>query len=236
MFVLRELPHTNIVQYLGGFIDEQAQTASLYLEHCDMGNLMDFTNKKIRTGFAFREETVWSIFMQLVNAVAFMQYGVQDACMDSGVPQHWIGVVHRDIKPENIFLCSMPGTRQFRLVLGDFGQAIREDDDGNWGRQYLAGNQGTAPPEVRYGGLDQYSYHSDAWAVGWCMSAVCNMSTDPQHLRGAGPSYSGSLNRAIRRLMQADPAKRPLMYDFAKQMLMWKGEGEMEGMHRRSTW
>ncbi|KAL9055061.1 MAG: hypothetical protein Q9206_003291 [Seirophora lacunosa] len=151
------VPHPNIVKYIHGFIDEHGPVskASMYLEYCDRGNLHDYV-ENLRG--PLDEDKVWDLFMQFVNAVAFMQYGVLDACMDTGVPRDWIGVVHRDIKPDNAFLCSTPGSSRLRLVLGDFGQAIREDDDGNWGRQYLNGNLMTTPPEVERHGFSITSY------------------------------------------------------------------------------
>ncbi|KAI4137279.1 MAG: hypothetical protein LQ341_005215, partial [Variospora aurantia] len=239
MFVLRELPHPNIVKYMHGFIDEHSHRlpiASIYMEYCDKGNLQDLI-QKLRAPLG--EEAVWDLSMQLVNAVAFMQYGVRDACRKTGVPEGWIGVVHRDIKPDNVFLCSIPGSSRLRLVLGDFGQAIRQDDDGNWGRQYLCGNRNTAPPEVQRYGFEQYSYAGDVWSVGWCMSSLCIGSTDYDRVmdyRQMGGIYSRSIDRAIRCLMQVDAMNRPLMFDFAAVMPTLRDEGLAEGKHMRGRY
>ncbi|KAL8925304.1 MAG: hypothetical protein Q9208_003594 [Pyrenodesmia sp. 3 TL-2023] len=232
MFVVRELPHPNIVRYITGFIDEQTHRvprASLYMEHYDLGTLQKFLNDRARTPRPFGEAAIWDIFMQLVKGVAFMQYGVQDACMGSPVPPGWIGVVHRDIKLDNIFLKRDRGSGRFRLVLGDFGQAIREDDDGNWGRQYLNGNMATMPPEVSAGNIGAYSYESDVWAVGWCMASLCQLTNAPRLSMYAGPAYSRALNRAIGRLLQVDPGRRPPMHMFARSMPDWEEEGLAEG-------
>lgn len=192
--------------------------------------------EKFAAGRPLNEGPVWNLFMQLANAVSYMQFGVRDACRDTGVPHGWIGVVHRDIKLDNIFLCSIPDTNGIRLVLGDFGQAIREDDDGNWGRQYLGGNQATAPPEVDMYGIEAYSYQGDVWAVGCCMSAICRMTSEERFIGDAGPTYSQSLNRAIRRLLQLDPSRRPAMWVFARNMPGWRQQGLSEGPGRRPTW
>ncbi|KAL8736395.1 MAG: hypothetical protein Q9181_002428 [Wetmoreana brouardii] len=130
MLLLRELRHPNIVEYVTGFIDLRTHRASIYLEHCDKGNLWDFMAQREKFRRPLGEPWVWNIFMQLVSAVAFIQYGVRDACYESDLPEHWTGVIHRDIKLDNIFLCSQPNSTHFRIVLGDFGQAMREDDDG----------------------------------------------------------------------------------------------------------
>ncbi|KAL8971557.1 MAG: hypothetical protein Q9197_003213 [Variospora fuerteventurae] len=262
MFVLRErkdlfrepLPkslcfqHPNVryegvwqVTYMHGFIDEHSYRlpiASIYMEYCDKGNLQDLI-ERLRAPLG--EEAIWDLSMQLVNAVAFMQYGVRDACRTTGVPEGWIGVVHRDIKPDNVFLCSIPGSSRLRVVLGDFGQAIRQDDDGNWGRQYLCGNRNTAPPEVQRYGFEQYSYAGDVWSVGWCMSSLCIGSIDYDRVmdyRQIGGIYSRSMDRAIRCLMQVDAMKRPLMFDFAAVMPTLRDEGlaEEKRMRGRYAW
>lgn len=144
-----------------------------------------------------------------------------------------------DIKPDNVFLCSIPGSSRLRLVLGDFGQAIRQDDDGNWGRQYLCGNRNTAPPEVQRYGFEQYSYAGDVWSVGWCMSSLCIGSTDYDRVmdyRQIGGIYSRSIDRAIRCLMQVDAMKRPLMFDFAAVMPTLRDEGLAEEKHMRGRY
>ena len=228
MFVQRELNHKNIVKYITGFIDETGPwgpTASLYLEFCDKGNLYDYVVKRYSTGHLIPEMWIWDVFVQLVDAVAFMQYGVQNACRNPEEPGHWIGVVHRDIKLDNIFLCSIPGSSKVRACLGDFGQAIREDDDGNWGRQYMGGNLGTAPPEVQQGGFDLYSYEGDVWALGCCISAMCQPGVEPALMQLAGPYYSESLSLAINYLMQYDARDRPNMIEFASNMLEWRRQG-----------
>ncbi|KAL8860669.1 MAG: hypothetical protein Q9178_003022 [Gyalolechia marmorata] len=136
MKVLRKYRHPNIVEYLCGFIDRESRhkpVASVYMEHCDAGNLDDVVDARAMRGKSFSEKAIWDIFMQLVNAVAFLQYGVRDACFHPRPPKpKWIGVLHRDIKPGNIFLCSQRDGSLPRVVLGDFGQGLLENDDGKW--------------------------------------------------------------------------------------------------------
>ncbi|KAL8831881.1 MAG: hypothetical protein Q9170_005108 [Blastenia crenularia] len=230
MFVMKELIHENIVRYVAGFIDERprrAPTACMYMEYCDRGNLHDYLGNLFRSGSLPDEGWVWNMFIQLVNAIAFIQFGIQDACNNSEEPKHWIGVVHRDIKPDNIFLCSTPESDRLRLCLGDFGVAIREDDNGNWGRQYIGGNAMTMPPEVNTGGWSQYSYKSDNWAVGACISMMCNPLEKVNKRKGPGPGYSKSLNKAVAQLMQIDASQRPQMKVLASNMRKWEAQGLM---------
>ncbi|KAL8992096.1 MAG: hypothetical protein Q9169_007376 [Polycauliona sp. 2 TL-2023] len=137
MKLMRRYRHKNIVKYLTGFIDRRnhwGPVASVYMEHCDRGNVQDVLEKQFRMNTPLSENVVWHIFMQLVNAVAFLQYGIQNACFEPE-PRNpdWTAVIHRDIKPDNIFLCSQPHGSLPRVVLGDFGQAMmRHDEDVLW--------------------------------------------------------------------------------------------------------
>ncbi|KAL8935086.1 MAG: hypothetical protein Q9216_005593 [Gyalolechia sp. 2 TL-2023] len=228
MLCLLKLRHKNIVQYVTGFIiDEphQRPVASVYLEYCDMGNLHDYVEKVFVSGGLVPEAWIWDIFIQLVDAIAFMHLGIRDACRSHEKPRHWIGFIHRDIKLDNVFLCSRANTDRVHVRLGDFGQAIREDDDGTWGRHYKGGNVQTAPPEVAMGGVMEYSMLGDVWALGCCISLVCQPPVSPKRREFAGPYYSRALNQAIQRLMQIDPHKRPLIHVFARKMLEWRDLG-----------
>ncbi|KAL8872368.1 MAG: hypothetical protein Q9174_001996, partial [Haloplaca sp. 1 TL-2023] len=157
MNLMRNLRHPNIVKYITGFIefsDPYNPTASMYMEFCDRGNLWDFLEERYKHRQMMKEEWLWDLYMQLVNAVAYCQTGTPDACEGLEGPETWVGVLHRDIKLDNIFLSSIPGSSALRAVLGDFGVAYRGNDSGRHGRQFMLGNGLTAPPEVLYGGLE----------------------------------------------------------------------------------
>ncbi|KAI4223434.1 MAG: hypothetical protein L6R36_005426 [Xanthoria steineri] len=182
MRIMRKYSHDNIVEYLCGFIDEtthQEPVASVFMEYCDEGNVNDVLKEHFKLDQPMDENKVWHIATGLVNAVAFLQYGVRDACFNPEPPKpNWTGVLHRDIKPDNIFLCSQPGEPLPRVVLGDFGQGYLVNDDGKWGRQYMFGNTSTAPPEVNAGGLCAYTFAGDVYAVGATMRIIWGRITD----------------------------------------------------------
>lgn len=76
------------------------------MEYCTLGSLADEIRKRGKAGRWFKELEIWDIFTQLMNSVAYIQYGLSDAvsCPKEAKNPSWMGVAHRDIKPENIFL------------------------------------------------------------------------------------------------------------------------------------
>ena len=125
--------------------------------------------------------------------------------------------MHRDIKPSNIFLRSDFGSQFPRVVLGDFGQAIREDNK-NWARDFLQGDRRWRPPES-----PPYHYASDVWAVGASIQATCHLGKffvkgRSQEAVGAGHRYSDCLSDAILQSMHADPRRRVRIGYFARYL------------------
>ena len=245
MFIHRELNHRNIIKYLDAFIvDNGRQTpkASLYMEYCEHGTLEDHIQKLIRThkyGPAARcigEASIWSLFKQLANALTYLQHGIQDAV--SAIHSHdrrastWVGVAHRDIKPANIFLRRRSdGDEDIfpNVVLGDFGQAIRQDDLGHWDRLITGGDPHWAAPETRTFG---YEYFADVWAVGAVIQAACRLENEsvpvgpnPQARGrvywGVGAIYSRELDDIVEHMMCPDPRYRPEMWELAPQLEWW---------------
>lgn len=229
IFVLRELNHKHVTEYIDAFIDTSCNPprASIYMEYCDLGTLADTLHTRRRENKPAKEWGVWELFIQLTNAVAYCQYGIHDAVFQPYGRRDtpWIGVVHRDIKPANIFLRKDYRSSFPHAVLGDFGQAIRQDDDGNWNRQYMGGDCNWAPPEA-----PDYDYDSDTWSVGVVVQAMCRLETDPPTIGpkrifwGAGREYSKDLNDTIHTVMRTDPRDRPNLAKFAPSLDMMRHE------------
>ncbi len=216
MSLLRQLCHINITEYIDGFIAVQGANpqASIYMEYCNRGTLAD----AIRNGTLLEERTIWNLLAQITNAVAYCQYGIEDAVYHPHGfrDPSWRGIIHRDIKPANIFFRadSRSGTR---AILGDFGLAIRMEDDGiNWsggGGGYLARNW--ACPEH-----PSFTFASDVWSVGMVVQAACRRQTEGWGLRfyGLGSRYSSRLNDAVYEIMREDPFNRPRIHHFAPKL------------------
>ena len=241
MFILRELKHRNVVDYIDAFVVDRGHhlRASLYMEYCEHGTLEAHLQRLQRGRREYiGEEAVWSLLKQLANALTYCQYGIHDAVSairleDRARARHWIGVVHRDIKPANIFLRRRRDNNEEvfpDVVLGDFGQAIREDDIGNWERLLMGGDLNWAAPETRTRG---YEYFADIWAVGAVVQAACRMETEkvrigPNPVRprgrvywGVGRAYSDELDMIVSRLMCPNPRGRPEMWEVAPRLNYW---------------
>ena len=129
-------------------------------------------------------------------------------------------------KPANIFLRAKPGAPFPTVLLGDFGQAIR-DDNRNWDREYrMGGDPAWSPPEY-----PEYTYESDVWSIGATMQATCSMRsftsdrTGTQSTLGTCSHFSSLLNRAILYVMCTSPMDRPNITDLAMSV---KSQGRFE--------
>lgn len=212
--LLRRLKHVNIVRYLDAYIDTQQtlhrSSASLYMEYCNRGSLANEIEARSKKWEWFEEEEIWSIFTQLVNAVAYIQYGLSDAIY---YPQEaknpsWMGVIHRDIKPENIFLQSNPMGGRPIVLLGDFGAAILQDRRGAKIGQEFGTPANWASPE-----WPNFSFASDVWLVGSVLQECCRLDLISKNNKvifaGVGSRYSRYLDDAVAKLMHSDPFTRP---------------------------
>ncbi|KAL8669103.1 MAG: hypothetical protein Q9168_006296, partial [Polycauliona sp. 1 TL-2023] len=89
----------------------------------------------------------------------------------------------------------------------------------------MKGNEATAPPEVKTGGLCAYSFQGDVYAVGMTMDMMCKITTQAGRAGfPLGSCYSHVLGTAISMLTQFDPYQRPQMDEFARRMLGWRAQ------------
>ncbi|KAL8785418.1 MAG: hypothetical protein Q9195_008653 [Heterodermia aff. obscurata] len=223
MFILQSLAHRNIVEYVDAFIDDRGpwSKASLFMGYADLGNLENYYKSRLTARKPpFREVAMWDLFAQLVDAVAYLQFGIRKATStydhDRLKQREWIGVVHRDIKPANIFLRTQINAPFPNVLLGDFGQAIR-DDNRNWERAHrMGGDPAWSPPEY-----PDYIYESDIWSIGATMQATCAMRSFTSDLSGSQSAtgtcrhFSSLLNNAILSTMRTSPLDRPEITELA---------------------
>lgn len=215
--VLRDLKHPHVCQYIDAFLDENPYRpqATLYMEYCELGTLDDVLEKYFQRRQRVPEGAVWSIFKQLTKALGYCQLGIRDVLRgEQGPDPGWVGVVHRDIKPNNLFLSNRSSEPSFpRVVLGDFGCAIRDDHDGFEGMEYHNIDLYWDPPET-----PDFGYYTDIWGLGAVIQAVCRLDGPPgsrygpvvegRRYMGAGRYYSPQLNRALDIVMETDPQCR----------------------------
>ena len=104
MSILQSLTHRNIVEYIDAFIDVRGlrPKASLFMGHADLGNLENFYKSRAAACKPpFREAAMWDLFAQLIDAVAYLQFGIRKAASrydyERLEQRKWIGVVHRDM-------------------------------------------------------------------------------------------------------------------------------------------
>ncbi|KAL9035903.1 MAG: hypothetical protein Q9214_006376 [Letrouitia sp. 1 TL-2023] len=232
--LLRQLKHPNIVEYVDAFIDMHSCSlpqASIYMAYCDLPNLEDTVWKHRQEKRPLKEETLRSLLGQLTNAISYIQYGIQDAVSHQEHPNpKWNSIVHRDIKPSNIFLRSSntPNVRIPTFILGDFGQAVCDDDDVNhWHRAYrIGGHKNWQPSEILDYGPSACSFSSDVWSVGAVVSFTARLGIMKE---GVGHAYSSELNDTVLKMMDPNYRLRPRLWEYAAQVkrlvgLQWTPE------------
>lgn len=209
------------------------------MEYCNRGSLADEIEERSKGREWFEEKDIWSIFTQLVNAVAYIQYGLSDAIFDPQEAKNpsWMGVIHRDIKPENIFLQSNPTGGRPIVLLGDFGAAIQQDRIGAKLGQGFGTPAEWASPE-----WPNFSFASDVWLVGSVVQECSRLNLISRNNKvifaGVGSRYSRYLDDAVAYFMHSDLSKRPRLDQWAPnlarlRMMAREGNGRQRG---NSSW
>lgn len=98
----------------------------------------------------------------------------------------------------------------------------------------MKGNFATAPPEVKAGGLQRYSFAGDAYALGITLRIVMMETTQAGHAGfPRGSYYSDILGRAIHKLTRKDKHQRPRIDTFGSQMPQMRSQAMSSQSHHR---
>jgi serine/threonine protein kinase len=165
--VLRDLPpHKSIVGYLGYRKQQpQAQEASILLEYCPQGDLFTLRSEAIdNENMVFSEAFMWSMYSQLMGALAYLHEGIDDQYRMGR--DRWKPIVHRDIKFENVLvknLGSKPDWSGIEVKLADFGFAGYFNPKDPNPHRYI-GTTHYWPPEVTWE-TKRLGPASDVWGV-----------------------------------------------------------------------
>jgi Tol biopolymer transport system component len=133
---------------------------------------------------------------------------------------HKQGVVHRDLKPHNIMIDAKTG----RVVLMDFGIASAAEAAGQTADHVSGTPEYMAPEQVRGREVDG---RADLYALGCVLYEMLTgkrvftrptrKATALAHVDDPAPALPGSvperIRRAVARLLEKDPAKRPASAD-----------------------
>lgn len=193
------LPHPGIVRILA--LEEDESEVRLVMELMEGGTLHDRIVGESGRGGTLSEETVLRTGLRILKVLA----AIGEA-----------GVVHGDLKPANILY-----TRSGIAKLGDFGLARGKGTEGLPPAQ-LPATPDYVAPEVLDG--EEGDFRSDLYGLGGCLFHA--LSGHPPFLTGGlpvarllkvkarSPRLSRSLcsaetSRAIHRMMNPDPDRRP---------------------------
>lgn len=221
--------HPHITTMIDHFVDEKARKASVYMEFCDMGSMMDAWLKIRKGKDRVNEHKLWQWFVQTMDALVYCHRGHKPD--DERAVMNWARIYHRDIKPGNILLtrAEVDGKTQVVAKLADFGLAQSDEwtsqtKDRSSASRASAGTPGFDQPE-----FPRFSGHSDVYQMGLVFVCMCGLRgsprsrQNPQGLqwnkdRPAGSGYSKELNSMLKWCLTSDPKSRPEALDVLKKL------------------
>ena len=178
------------------------------MEFMDNGDISGFINAHKKFKKPIREEEVWNILLQSMNALSFI---------------HSKKIIHRDIKPANLFM-----TNDKTIKIGDFGVSAKMESlkTSVRGENFFSGTIVGTPlfmsPEMINN--DDYDQKTDVYSMGCAIFELCYF----QPPRKAAPSsipgviifqdleinenknyYSQQLKNIINEMIEINQEKRP---------------------------
>ena len=213
VLVLQKMNHPNINKYHKSF----TANSCLYIimEFMNNGDLAGFIKAHEKFNKPVREEEVWNILLQSMNALEYI---------------HSKNVIHRDIKPANLFM-----TNDKTIKIGDFGVAakiagIQTSVRGGGFSGTIVGTPMFMSPEILR--EEEYDKKTDVYSMGISMYELCFF----QSPRKAGISqdgsvvfvnvnltknqnlYSSQLLNILQKMIEEDKNKRPTSSDLCKMI------------------
>ena len=197
--ILYSYVHQNIIGYKEAFFDNNTRSLNIVMEFADDGDIESKIQNNIKKKLKFRENTIWSILIQMVEGLRFL---------------HNNNIIHRDLKSANIFLM-----KNGIVKIGDLNVS---KITGNGMAKTQTGTPYYASPEIW---LDKgYDNKTDIWSIG-CI--IYEMATGRPPFKGtsllnlyqnikkgvyppiSNKLYSNDLKNIIAKLLVVDPKKRP---------------------------
>ena len=204
--LLEQLDHPNINKYHKTFVNDEC--LYIIMEFMDNGDIGGFINAHKKFKKPVREEEVWNILLQSMNALTYI---------------HKKKIIHRDIKPANLFM-----TNDKTIKIGDFGVSAKTESlqTSVRGENFFSGTIVGTPlymsPEMLNN--QEYDQKTDVYSMGCTFFELCFF----QYPRKASPSsvpgvinfndleikenkniYSKQLLDIIYKMIEIDPHKRP---------------------------
>ena len=197
--ILASLMHQNIIGYKEAFFDNNSRSLNIVMEFADDGDIESKIQYNIKKRLKFRENTIWSILIQMIEGLRFL---------------HNNNIIHRDLKSANIFLMKN-GT----VKIGDLNVS---KVTGNGMAKTQTGTPYYASPEIWQD--KGYDNKTDIWSIGCIIyemaalrppfkgTSLINLYQNIK--KGVYPPisnkiYSNELSKIIAKLLVVDPKKRP---------------------------
>ncbi|KZT42524.1 kinase-like protein, partial [Sistotremastrum suecicum HHB10207 ss-3] len=164
--ILKDLHHESIVRYHDRFVDREKGILYIMMEYCGGGDLGSIIKQCARTGTSIPEDTIWSYFLQLLQALHYCHTGGprHPSSSDPSGTASRGQILHRDLKPENVFI-----DFNNRIKLGDFGLSKA------LGAACLANTYVGTPYYMSPELIQERSYDSksDIWSLGCLIFELC---------------------------------------------------------------